>query len=365
MSSENRMNPLLESSQDKSLADWKGIVSRLVMSSVERMDHIGGGKYSRVYRVICSNKEQYAAKFYLGDPFDSRDRQGIEFSSIAFLWKQGVTNLPLPIVSDPKVGCAVYDFIPGEKIMPHAVTGKDIDAVVNFVEDLKRFSNYDESQKFPRATGACFSVQEIVENIQRRIHQLTALQVEGRQNEEFRDFLNQEFIPLFEELQEWCQKGLAKSGLSYHHELPAEQRILSPSDFGFHNALRVADGTIAFLDFEDFGWDDPARMIADFLLHPSLEIDAYMKRRILNGMRRVFHDQPDLPQRLGVIYPLTALKGCMMFLNESVSPFSVQWIPVAEVLSEKGRAPQLSLQRVRGLLKGIEQSVRQGMALPL
>ena len=54
-------------------------------------------------------------------------------------------------------------------------------------------------------------------------------------------------------------------------ELPVEQRTLSPSDFGFHNALRRPDGRVVFLDLEYFGWDDPAKMISDFLLHPALE----------------------------------------------------------------------------------------------
>ena len=49
---------------------------------------------------------------------------------------------------------------------------------------------------------------------------------------------------------------------------PQRLRVLSPSDFGFHNALRRPDGTIVFVDFEYFGWDDPAKMMADAMLHP-------------------------------------------------------------------------------------------------
>jgi hypothetical protein len=44
---------------------------------------------------------------------------------------------------------------------------------------------------------------------------------------------------------------------------------LSPSDFGFHNAL--VDGQhIGFLDFEYAGRDDPAKLVCDFFAQPEL-----------------------------------------------------------------------------------------------
>ena len=48
-------------------------------------------------------------------------------------------------------------------------------------------------------------------------------------------------------------------GVSWEQELLEQYRTLSPSDFGFHNALRTPAGTMVFLDFEYFGWDDPAK----------------------------------------------------------------------------------------------------------
>ena len=48
-------------------------------------------------------------------------------------------------------------------------------------------------------------------------------------------------------------------GLSMSAALPKETRCLSPSDFGFHNALLEATGKLRFVDFEYAGWDDPAK----------------------------------------------------------------------------------------------------------
>src|SRR5439155_21002106 len=95
--------------------------------------------------------------------------------------------------------------------------------------------------------------------------------------QELKDFVEGEFAPLLERVIPWSEARLQSGGMSFEKEIAADQRTLSPSDFGFHNALRQADGRIIFLDFEYFGWDDPAKMIADFLLHPAMELSAELK----------------------------------------------------------------------------------------
>jgi hypothetical protein len=47
--------------------------------------------------------------------------------------------------------------------------------------------------------------------------------------------------------------------------LGADERCVSPSDFGFHNAIRTKTG-VKFIDFEFAGWDDPAKLCVDFVL---------------------------------------------------------------------------------------------------
>ena len=47
--------------------------------------------------------------------------------------------------------------------------------------------------------------------------------------------------------------------------LNPDERCVSPSDFGFHNAIRVNTG-VRFIDFEFAGWDDPAKLCVDFVL---------------------------------------------------------------------------------------------------
>ena len=91
---------------------------------------------------------------------------------------------------------------------------------------------------------------------------------------------------------------------------------LSPSDFGFHNAIRKDNGDIVFLDFEHFGWDDPAKLISDFLFHPKMNLDLKLKKKFVDNMLSIFSSDNPLKYRFEILYPLFALKWCLICLNE-------------------------------------------------
>ena len=98
--------------------------------------------------------------------------------------------------------------------------------------------------------------------------------------------------------------------------IPLSERTLSPSDFGFHNAIRRAGGRLVFLDLEYFGWDDPAKTAADFLLHPGMQLAGTLKRRFFSRIAAAFASVPTLPLRVRAVYPLFALKWCAILLND-------------------------------------------------
>ena len=61
-----------------------------------------------------------------------------------------------------------------------------------------------------------------------------------------------------------------RPGKAPEPSLSLSNRCLSPSDFGFHNALIDEKGHATFLDFEYAGRDDPAKLICDFFCQPEL-----------------------------------------------------------------------------------------------
>jgi hypothetical protein len=56
-------------------------------------------------------------------------------------------------------------------------------------------------------------------------------------------------------------------------EIALDQRCISASDFGFHNAIQTKNG-VKFIDFEFAGWDDPAKASLDFVLQPRVQVNA-------------------------------------------------------------------------------------------
>lgn len=285
---------------------------------VTELERIGGGRNSQVYRVTCDNGDEYAAKLYFRHSLDRRDRLGVEFSSLQFLWQNGVRAIPQPIVADREHECAVYEYIDGEKILSSDVSDSDIEQAVEFLAKLKTLKSKEGSRDLPPASEACFSVQAIVSNIELRLNRLSTLENSGAQYEALREFLSHELIPSLELITSWCQSSLKQLGIRFDSEWPDEAKTLSPSDFGFHNALRPDEGQIVFLDFEYFGWDDSAKMVADFLLHPAMELHDSLKQRFVRGILSRFEDDKQLAKRIEIVYPLFGLKWCMILLNEFV-----------------------------------------------
>ncbi len=73
-----------------------------------------------------------------------------------------------------------------------------------------------------------------------------------------------------------------------------------------------------FVDFEYFGWDDPAKTISDFLLHPAMKLSSASRRRFVRDALAVYGGDSDLAKRLDCFYPLFGLKWCLILLNEFV-----------------------------------------------
>lgn len=296
------------------------VVSELLGQQVVETERLPGGRNSRIYKLTSPTGGPYVAKLYHRKEGGQRDRLEAEFSGLQFLWKNGVRCVPQPIAADRDHGCAVYGYIEGHEIPTQDVTTGDIDYAVEFLATLDSMKDKDGSRELSEAAEACFSVQAIVDNLQFRLDVLNGL-TQGLNNQgatcdDLRKFLASEFIPAFQQIKDWSAEMHSRSGAPVDLDLPVSERTLSPSDFGFHNAVRCDDGQIFFVDFEYFGWDDPAKMVSDFLLHPAMELGEDLKLRFAAGMLDHREAGMRLRKRVEVVYPLFALKWCLIFLNE-------------------------------------------------
>ncbi len=85
-----------------------------------------------------------------------------------------------------------------------------------------------------------------------------------------------------------------------------DEALISPGDFGFHNALAV-QGTPVFLDFEYAGFDDPAKTLADFFLQPRVPVDRGFFNEAADAMA-LRGDAQRLKRRVSMLGRLLAAK---------------------------------------------------------
>jgi len=328
-------------------------LSRWLNRNITGVERIGGGRNSKIYKVHADGAACFALKEYFRHPSDNRDRLATEFNSFSFLWKNGFREIPEPIAADHKRGWAVYQFIEGEKIPPGQAGEVDVNAFVDLLGRLRELSRHPDSRKLGAASEAFFTVDQVLANVQQRWQRVNAAKGDMPPFRAMREFFNQELTPFLQQLIPWSKARLKAAGMSSGRELLRKQRTLSPSDCGIHNALRQPDGRIIFLDFEYFGWDDPAKMLSDFLLHPAMELSAELKRKFASGLLRHFSDFPALIDRVESVYPLFGLKWCMILLNEFVSDSIERRKFAAVTVQDRSELQMQQLDKARRMLNRI------------
>jgi len=291
------------------------IIQDYLKSNLKSIFSISGGKNSNVYGITCSDNNDYIVKLYFSHEFDKRDRLKTEFFALQFLRSNHVFNVPMPLYKNEKFSFAIFEFIKGNKIKSENVSHSDVDLLIDFLLNLNRLKYNKNALQFNNASEACFSIKGFITNIQERLERLKQMdKKQSKSNEMLYLYLRNKFIPALTKIKQCCysSKYGCDSDISIH------QKTLSPSDYGFHNALRLPNNQIKFIDFEYFGWDDPAKMVCDFLLHPAMDLSFELKQYFYNRIIDNFENSNFLKDRIVIVYPLIALKWCMILLNEFV-----------------------------------------------
>jgi phosphotransferase family enzyme len=278
------------------------------VAAIERVH--GFGRNSSVYR-IHSGGASYALKQYPPRREGERDRAAVEFGALRFLAAHGIAAAPKAFAADSARGYALIEWVDGDPVT--APTEADIAAAVGFLGAIHALRRANDAQAQPAAAEACLSGAEIVAQIERRLGRLGSV---AAAEPMLAVLLNGTARPLLTQIRAWASAGYAARGLGFDQPIAASARTLCPADFGFHNALRRTSGELVFIDFDYFGWDDPVKLTSDFLLHPGMLLPAALKRQFAGAAAGVYQDDAGFGARLELLYPLFALRWCLILLNE-------------------------------------------------
>lgn len=292
--------------------DIAAIGSLLLGAPVIKILPVPGGGNNRLYKVIHGDGVA-ALKVYAKSSDGEFDRLSAEYEAFQFLWNQGIRSVPQPIAYDNAAGIAVFEWIDGSII--EAPATEDIEQALNFALDLKRLSSRPDARKIRMAREACLSADELIRQVKLRFDRLDDL---ASPFPALRKFLDHDFKPVFGPSVDHIGQAYALDKWSTCKDINVTARTLSPSDFGFHNALKEINGRIRFLDFEYFGWDDPVRLVADFILHPGMNLTAEHKRLFVEKSKQSHGTDHTFERRLDVLLPMIGLRWCLILLNEFV-----------------------------------------------
>ncbi len=306
-------------SDDSSGPDMAAIAARAAtvlrsagVPSPVRLEPITGGGNNRVIRVDSATGP-VVLKAYFRHPDDPRDRLRADFGFSSFAWEVGARALPRPLASDSAAGMAVYEFVAGRTLAPGEVTAAHVAEAAAFFRAVNEHRRAPRAADLPEASEACFSIAAHVACVDRRVARLDGIDAASPLGREAAELVARRIVPAWERVR---ASVIAEAGPAASEPLAAGDRCLSPSDFGFHNAILAGDGRLRFLDFEYAGHDDPAKMVCDFFCQPAVPVPREHLPAFVASLAGLWESPSAFRRRVDLLLPVYALKWCCIMLNE-------------------------------------------------
>ena len=222
---------------------------------------IGGN--NQIYHVETS-KGVFSAKRYFRHEDDHRDRLSAEYDLLQYASQVTPSFVPRPYACNHEAGWALYESLEGTHINPGHVEWRHVKQAVAFFQGLNKSVSRKALRRLPLASEAVFSVADHLAIVAGRINCLHEALSNAKDSDPAGIHFIEELQYFWKLLSGHTEEAAAEAGW-FKKPLDKEQYCISPSDFGFHNALIKDNGDIQFIDFEYAGFDDPAKMAGDFL----------------------------------------------------------------------------------------------------
>jgi hypothetical protein len=237
-------------------------------SSHESLVKLRGGINNNVFR--CGTRARsWVIKGYPSHypGYQNRMQAEVEFLRYSAIVAPG--RVPELIAVDNDRSCVVLEHLEGETF-PEGV--RPPEAAVVFAVDFFRQLNADLSVARQMismdAAEGFLSLTEHICNIQQRLDEMTCdhLPIDAKpQATQLLTSMRRKHEHIRKITENKISRGRLKDAIE------PEERCVSPSDFGFHNAIWTQEG-VKFIDFEFSGWDDPAKTLLDFILQPRIPV---------------------------------------------------------------------------------------------
>lgn len=294
-------------------APWPAAAALLERAGLPgaRLHRLPGGANNRSFRVEAGSRRAFL-KAYFQHPADPRDRLDAEYRFCRLLWECGVRCVPQPLACDPGEGLGLYEFVEGRHLAPGEVDADAVEQALAFYAAVNRHRGLPDAARLAFASEAPFSIAGHLQRVGRRIAALERIDPAGPVGADALRFAREELRLAWDAV----AAAARNAGVPMDEQLPLGDRCLSPSDFGFHNALLADDGRLRFIDFEYAGWDDPAKLICDFFCQPAVPVPMEHFARFAESVAAPLWHPERCLQRTRLLLPVYRLKWCCILLND-------------------------------------------------
>lgn len=277
-------------------ADIIAEVENLSKSKIEYMEALTGGGNNQVFLLKLGDITR-VLKCYFHSGHDPRNRGQVEFLFSRLLWDSGERAIAEPLLMGIKGNWSLFEALEGTAIQ--VVNESHLIQAAKFIGRIKDVTH---TAILP-ASEACEVNTDYVDILETRIKRLRSIDVNNELSSEVLEFVENKLLRKFQQIKEPIDIVESSFG------------IMSPSDFGFHNAILSFHGDIKFIDFEYAGVDDPCKLVCDFFSQPRVKVDLKFLPTFLD-IAFTAAQANELLSRMPYVFPLVRLKWCCILLNE-------------------------------------------------
>jgi len=328
----------------------QALISNLECQELLTIQSLTGGRNNRTYLLECRDTRAYVMKRYFRHRNDPRDRCRAEWELLQYAQRRNISCVPTPIACDPVHGITIMGYINGRKLNAGEVTGDHIRQALAFFVALNTGVQSAEKFALPPASESCFSIHDHISCVNRRIENLKQMRAESAIDRAAGNFIQEDLIPQWNAIRNGIKEAVRRGKIDTGGDLHESDICISPSDFGFHNAILTETGRVCFIDFEYAGRDDPVKMICDFFCQPEVPVP----RTFLPGFADTVLQNLDKPDthklRLDLLLPVHTIKWCCILLNEFLPTGQARRVFASTLQSDQDKRKRVQLEKAEQML---------------
>jgi thiamine kinase-like enzyme len=269
-----------------------------------------GGINNQVY--VCSKAgHSFVIKGYPANSLSKHDRMRAEIDFLRLSQRLAPNYVPKLIAQDAVRRSIVLEHIHG---MPYKegekLTNSDVSSAISFIHALNQKNSKADDCELQQAADGFMRITEHINNVQNRID---ALQTNHLPKQcislaiEILDKLKSQWLIVKEKTEQALVRGEITDFLE------ESCQCYSPSDFGFHNAIKTSAG-VKFIDFEFAGQDDPAKTVSDFFLQPRIPINHKYINKLIDAFKNCI-SKNQLEKRTVILSSVLKMKWASIILS--------------------------------------------------